>query len=453
MCVKIDYIKDGAFTYFPFFVVWARMVDPDDANLARAVQVFLNCAGAGTAFTISDAMVKVGIPEDVANTQYYIDKVAKLVKAVTQGNSIVLDDSKDGKVKRVATLVRAFLPKEPGLAKVMDMAGIPKSERTRKNPKGPTALYMRCKTQRDKILKGKDLEMQQAVQIPQWLPLRPPQALTIINIENESGTLHDAVSPLSASEVSRGPSLASLSGRSSESSSPALIQIPIRSKRQQNTNSTITSITSGGTSRPSASQMQEERIIEQQIWEMKKCAFKLGTILYKQVLDKENPVKHFQGSDKCANAINQIFKRVLVSGHQISAGVKENQVGESPPRPGRPSEIPDDDFKDLCALFWSVATIEQANSDPQRLNRIEEISLLGTIINAKRRAEGRSNLDEILMYERIQTANSTKQDVKNVDDRNVLRVRWLTYSNQRKNYLAWEKVSVEEGFARLPKDE
>jgi hypothetical protein len=35
----------------------------------------------------------------------------------------------------------------------------------------------------------------------------------------------------------------------------------------------------------------------------------------------------------------------------------------------------------------------------------------------------------------------------------VLRVRWLTYSNQRKNYLAWEKVSVEEGFARSPNDE
>jgi len=55
----------GAFTYFPSFVVWARMVDPDDANLARAVEVFLNYAQAGTTFSRSDAMVAIRIPEDV----------------------------------------------------------------------------------------------------------------------------------------------------------------------------------------------------------------------------------------------------------------------------------------------------------------------------------------------------------------------------------------------------
>ena len=49
--------------------------------------------------------------------------------------------------------------------------------------------------------------------------------------------------------------------------------------------------------------------------------------------------------------------------------------------------------------------------------------------------------------------NTTTEKIENVDDRDVLRVRWLTYSNQRKNYLAWEKVSVEEGFARSPNDE
>jgi hypothetical protein len=76
----------GALTYFPFFVIWARMVDLDDANLARAVKVFLNCARAGTTFSISDAMFKIGIPEDVASTEYYIDKVNKLVKAATQGS-------------------------------------------------------------------------------------------------------------------------------------------------------------------------------------------------------------------------------------------------------------------------------------------------------------------------------------------------------------------------------
>jgi hypothetical protein len=430
-------------------------VDPTDANLARAAQVFLHSPLSRTSFSISDAMVLIGIPGDVAKTQYYIDKVEKLIKGATQGNTITFDQSAEGKVKRVATLVRVFLPKVPGLASVMELAGIPQPERTKTKPqKGPTALYMRCKIQRDKILKGnEDLETQQAA----WIsPLRNPcipQVLTIDSIETERDAEHDILSPLSASGVSRGPSLASSSGSSSESSSAELLTIPTRRERQQNANSSITSITSGGTSRHTASQQQEERVIEQQIWEMKKCAVKLGTILYQQVLAKENPVCHLQGSNKCADAINQMFKRVLVSGHQLSSGVRENRVGKSPPRPGRPSEIPDDDFKGLCALFWTVAAIEQANSDPQRLNRVEETSLLGTIVNAKRRAEGKNNLDEISLYERIQTANSTNQGVQNVDDRDVLRVRWLTYSNQRNSYLAWEKVSVEEGFARLPTDE
>ena len=60
----------GAFAYFPSFVVWARMVDPDDANLARAVEVFLNYARAGTTFSKSDAMVAIRIPEDVTAANF-----------------------------------------------------------------------------------------------------------------------------------------------------------------------------------------------------------------------------------------------------------------------------------------------------------------------------------------------------------------------------------------------
>jgi hypothetical protein len=64
------------------------MVDPDDANLARAATVFLNVPLSRTSFSISDAMVVIDIPEGVAKTQYYIDKVDKLIKGATQGNNI-----------------------------------------------------------------------------------------------------------------------------------------------------------------------------------------------------------------------------------------------------------------------------------------------------------------------------------------------------------------------------
>jgi hypothetical protein len=55
----------GAFTYFPSSVVRARMVDPNDTNLARAAEIFLNYARAGTTFSRSDAMVAIRIPQDV----------------------------------------------------------------------------------------------------------------------------------------------------------------------------------------------------------------------------------------------------------------------------------------------------------------------------------------------------------------------------------------------------
>ena len=107
----------------------------------------------------------------------------------------------------------------------------------------------------------------------------------------------------------------------------------------------------------------------------------------------------FKGSDKCADAMNQMFGMIAVSGSQLISGVKDGRINESPPRAGRPSEIPPEDFKDLTELFYTICAVEQANADPNRLNRTEEITLLGIIMNTKRRAKNKPEMNNIYLYE------------------------------------------------------
>ena len=45
------------------------------------------------------------------------------------------------------------------------------------------------------------------------------------------------------------------------------------------------------------------------------------------------------------------------------------------------------------------------------------------------------------------------QNLEVIDSRDALRVRWLTFSNLRNNYIRWEEVCVKEGFARMPHNE
>jgi hypothetical protein len=50
-------------------------------------------------------------------------------------------------------------------------------------------------------------------------------------------------------------------------------------------------------------------------------------------------------------------------------------------------------------------------------------------------------------------ANSRSQDVTIIDSREALRVKWLTYVNQKKHHENWEEFLVEHGFAREPMSE
>ena len=142
-----------------------------------------------------------------------------------------------------------------------------------------------------------------------------------------------------------------------------------------------------------------------------------------------------------------------VSGRQLADAVKAGKAGQAPPRRGRPSRIPDEEFKDLALLFFSLSAIEQANADPNRHSRPKLISLLGAIVNAKMRQDGLDEMDEVSLYERIQQENASKQGVVVADPRDAIRVAWLTYANQKKNYENWESECIRLDFARPPNDD
>jgi hypothetical protein len=128
--------------------------------------------------------------------------------------------------------------------------------------------------------------------------------------------------------------------------------------------------------------------------------------------------------------------------------VKKGLVAKSPPRVGRPIEMEPEEFKDICTAFLTLSAIEQVNCDADRRNRTQLTSLLGSLI-----AEKYPNRNEVKLYETMMQANSRSQNVAIIDNREALRVKWLTYVNQKKHHENWEEFLVDHGFAREPMDE
>jgi hypothetical protein len=332
-------------------------------------------------------------------------------------------------------LLLSLIPGGPKLSAVMYLAGCRSEEVTVPAPKkGHAALYMRCSRCRQKIKQANTaLNAQQAPQVP--APPVPPApttlALPILNVRAPSMyTGKVLVSPLSALDTSSGPPLAWSSGSSSAST---LAKLP----SQPPDNASISSITTSGTTHKTSKGKQHQQCTWWQVKiDLDTIAYKVGTLLYNTVLKNKNILVKFKTPNGCAAAaVNQMFGIELVSGRPIINGVKEDQAGKSPPHHGLPRRIPDDEFKDLAILMYTISAIEQFNSDPHRLDGMNLISLCGPIVNEKIIDKGRTELNEIHFNERIQQLNSRMQDLEVIDSRDALRVRWLTFSNLRNNYI------------------
>jgi hypothetical protein len=97
--------------------------------------------------------------------------------------------------------------------------------------------------------------------------------------------------------------------------------------------------------------------------------------------------------------------------------------------------------------MYTCCAIEQANTS-SRLTRKDLISLVGDIINIKRKADGLIEICDIAFFRRIEHSNSRKQTRREVDQQEARRVLWLKYQTQVQHYDAWEKFVVEHGFGR-----
>lgn len=215
------------------------------------------------------------------------------------------------------------------------------------------------------------------------------------------------------------------------------------------------SICGGKEKRKTSSQKQHERV-NKELWDRShRCAFKLATTLYNQVKEKENPILKFKDPNAVADLFNDGFVNglPLLSGREVVEGVSRGLAGKSPPRKGRPTLVSSDDTNDLAALVFSASAIEQANCSANRLSRTELASLVGDIVNDKRKSEGKEEIHDITLFERIQKINSIGCNVQAPDKREMLRSMWLTVDQQKKHYINWEQALIELEFGRAPNDE
>ena len=95
------------------------------------------------------------------------------------------------------------------------------------------------------------------------------------------------------------------------------------------------------------------------------------------------PFKYFDTAEKIASAINEMFKIELLAGDELNRSVRANEVRQSPRRQGPPTRISGDTFKLVCDLVSFCQSIEQANGDPNRLDRLRMRESVSEMLNNK----------------------------------------------------------------------
>lgn len=183
------------------------------------------------------------------------------------------------------------------------------------------------------------------------------------------------------------------------------------------------------------------------------AANKIGTILVDCLKAKRLNLEHLGSSEKISDAVNDLFKIEVVSGSLLERGVKEGRVGKTPPRRGPISIIPDDEKEALATLVFTFESIQQANCDELRMKRTQISSLVEDIVNEGLEKRGVEPVNGRTLNNWIQQRNSDLQNVTIVDTRQAIRVKWLTYRNQKMNHEKFEEWVVELGMARWPADE
>ncbi len=202
--------------------------------------------------------------------------------------------------------------------------------------------------------------------------------------------------------------------------------------------------------RKTAKQANQEKHDNEAWRQLKDCSYEIATKMYDRKKKNKLPLNKFKGADDIAAFINTGFECNLIDGEMIRSAHSKGFVGEAPKRHGRKPKIEQEDTELLANLLFTTNSIDQANADPKRMGRTTQASAIAKIVNAKLESDGIDVIMDTSTYfsRNIEPVLSRGSSVKTLDLRELLRLKWLTFSQQKQHYINWEKHIVELGFAR-----
>ncbi|CAB9500511.1 hypothetical protein SEMRO_85_G045320.1 [Seminavis robusta] len=450
-----------------------------NALLQRALEVLRTIPEWGVVqFERGDALISVGMDEATALSAEVKARFDRLLAGAFQRFGRLRHlNTYDENCNRAFYLaqriqIRPDTSKPASVSYAMLVAGFQKKET------GPGKAYVRVSRRLKAAPPLPPPQPLQPANNPPRPRMGPPRPVAEINVHTGIGGRNQAVvSPLSAGgdSLADGPPTFMINAKEIEIfNTPPLFGSPefhifgdenlidsstniswreIRKNRQASIKSDISHLTTTKDPRRTTQAAQVERQTQRELDNIRKSMYKAATVIFHSVQKNENTLAIFKTPDAVARSMNNITGIDCVSGREIATAVRVGNVGKSPPRLGRKGEVPVVIFEAFCSLVFTACAIEQANCK-ERLTREKLKSTVGEILNSKRAADGLEPMNDSKFYARIENAICHLQDLNKADNRESLRVLWLTYQSQSMHYKNWEKEAVRLGFARpLNEDE
>ena len=305
------------------------------------------------------------------------------------------------------------------------------------------------------IKKAEKEEKENATKLQQ----QQQQPQTPMSVINQQSSFAASISPLSMSQQSQksfginslSESLSSVSISTKRMVSKSVVT---KSTTESTTMSEFLNISSLPETRKSSKQAQDDRTRKIAYKDTFSSAYKVASQMLKQQLDGKLPIEQFNGKTvssravKIACAVNTMYGIDLLSGCEIQKCVKEDRVGQSPPRRGAKTRIPADEEAAIFSLVYTAGCLQQINCDPNTLDRPRMRQAIMEIVNAKLEKDGKAALNGTKYYERIQDDLARDVTLATTNKRDALRTAWCTYEKQKKDYITFEKTIVELEFGR-----
>ena len=285
-------------------------------------------------------------------------------------------------------------------------------------------------------------------------------------VSQPSSLFATAISPLSMSQQSSKPVQLieeSESDSNSDSEVESTRHAPTVSYPRVSSSSTTLSdflkVSSLPKTRKSSKQAQDDRTRSLAYRNTFSSAYKTGSSILKDSLDGRVPLQKFDGKtakQKALNvacAVNEMYGFDLLCGNEIQQCVKEERVGQSPPRRGAKTRLPSDEEEAIATVVYTALSLQQVNCDPNTLNRPQMRQVIMKIINAALEKRGKDPLNEVKYYERIQQMLSSDVTLTTTNKRDALRTAWCSYENQKQDYITFEQTVVDLDFGRWSQTE